>query len=217
VSFSITVPKFFTIEQLARQIEAEYAYLVEREVGLSRFPVIECGALFDHVELERPSRRRRRRGSNSSSSSSGGGSGARGQGSRINELQDQDKNLGNDDGGDDEEEDSEDEEEDEEDRVDERDEADSRGVQLRFSDRVEDVLERDSTVHVVNIDQGKSRLICVCSFVCGEERSWRRKIRGIVIFAVGPCGTSKNASIVQRCTESWVMDRQLFLRSEARK
>ncbi|KAF8946878.1 hypothetical protein BGZ52_008349, partial [Haplosporangium bisporale] len=52
VKFSITVPKFFTVEQLARQIEAEYAYLVEREIGHSRFPVIECGALFDHLEPE---------------------------------------------------------------------------------------------------------------------------------------------------------------------
>ncbi|KAG0367400.1 hypothetical protein BGZ54_003928 [Gamsiella multidivaricata] len=59
VSFSITVPKSLTIEQLARQIEAEYAFLVERELGTSRYPVIECGALFDHVEL--PPRQRRRR------------------------------------------------------------------------------------------------------------------------------------------------------------
>ncbi|KAF9543074.1 hypothetical protein EC957_001288 [Mortierella hygrophila] len=123
ISLSLTVPKSFTIEQLARQIEAEYAYMVEREVGHSRYPVIECGALFDHVEL--PPRRRR----------TGRTSGRYDQGSVS---QDED----------------EDDEEDEEEYVDERDEADSRGVQLRFSDRVEDVLERNSTVHVVNIDQG---------------------------------------------------------------
>ncbi|KAG9063379.1 hypothetical protein KI688_004261 [Linnemannia hyalina] len=124
VSLSLTVPKSFTIEQLARQIEAEYAYMVEREVGHSRYPVIECGALFDHVEL--PPRRRR---------GTGRTSGRYDHGSLSQDYEDED------------------DEEDEEECVDERDEAESRGVQLRFSDRVEDVLERGSTVHVVNIDQ----------------------------------------------------------------
>ncbi|KAG0377549.1 hypothetical protein BGX24_005907 [Mortierella sp. AD032] len=144
VSFSLTVPKSFTIEQLARQIEAEYAYLVEREVGYSRFPVIECGALFDHVELPR---RRRVGGKKTNDCSNIRTSGSRKPSQEYCEE--------------DEEEYENDEDEDEENEddhagesvVDERDEAESRGVQLRFSDRVEDVLERDSTVHVVNIDQ----------------------------------------------------------------
>ncbi|KAF9119990.1 hypothetical protein BGW39_011753 [Mortierella sp. 14UC] len=141
VSFSLTVPKSFTIERLARQIEAEYAYLVEREIGYSSFPVIECGALFDHVEL--PRRRRRH---------------SQGRGSRTNDSsrkpsQDYCEN-GEEEYEDNDDEDEEDDEDDDgESEVDERDEAESRGVQLRFSDRVEDVLERDSTVHVVNIDQ----------------------------------------------------------------
>src|SRR5689334_19428694 len=75
---TITVPRTHTIEQLAHQIEAEYAYVVEREEGQSRYPMIECGALFD---------------------------------------------------------------------VDQ--------IQLRFSDLVEDVLDRGSIVHVINIDHGK--------------------------------------------------------------
>ncbi|KAI1314448.1 hypothetical protein EDD11_002150 [Mortierella claussenii] len=126
ISFSITVPKSFTIEQLARQIEAEYAFLVEREVGHSRYPVIECGALFDHLEHPRRQRRRQRQSRND------GGSGSS-------------SNL--------EQEEDEDEDEDEDEEEDEREETESRGVQLRFSDRVEDVLDRNSTVHVVNIDQ----------------------------------------------------------------
>ncbi|KAG0289144.1 hypothetical protein BGZ96_007212, partial [Linnemannia gamsii] len=134
VSFSVTVPKSFTIEQLARQIEAEYAYLVEREVGHSRYPVIECGALFDHVDLP-PQRRRRTRKT-----------------SRISEGSGSESQEYGDENGDDEEEDYEGNN-DEDSMEGERDEAESRGVQLRFSDRVEDVLDRDSTVHVVNIDQ----------------------------------------------------------------
>ncbi|OAQ23801.1 hypothetical protein K457DRAFT_24699 [Linnemannia elongata AG-77] len=121
ISFSLTVPKSFTIEQLARQIEAEYAYMVEREFGHSWYPVIECGALFDHIELPP-----RRKGTGRTIDDNGSGS---------QDYEDEE------------------DEEDEEEHVDERDEAESRGVQLRFSDRVEDVLERDSTVHFVNIDQ----------------------------------------------------------------
>ncbi|KAF9344325.1 hypothetical protein BGX26_004525, partial [Mortierella sp. AD094] len=128
VTFSITVPKSFTIEQLARQIEAEYAFLVEREVGNSRYPVIECGALFDHVDLHG-----RRKSGNKQS-----------KGSKKKEEDAEEVEE--------EEEDEEDDDEEEE-VIDERGEAESRGVQLRFSDRVEDVLDRNSTVHVVNIDQ----------------------------------------------------------------
>ncbi|KAG0286463.1 hypothetical protein BGZ97_007438, partial [Linnemannia gamsii] len=135
VSFSLTVPKSFTIEQLARQIEAEYAYLVEREVGYSRYPVIECGALFDHVDLP-PRRRRRTRRT-----------------SRISEGSESESREYGDENEDDEEEEDYKDDGDEDSMEGERDEAESRGVQLRFSDRVEDVLERDSTVHVVNIDQ----------------------------------------------------------------
>ncbi|KAF9170378.1 hypothetical protein BGX20_009042 [Mortierella sp. AD010] len=124
VTFSITVPKSFTIEQLARQIEAEYAFLVEREVGNSRYPVIECGALFDHVYL------RGRRNKKS-------------EGSKEDSTEE-----------DEEEEENEEDAEDGDEVIDERGEAESRGVQLRFSDHVEDVLDRNSTVHVVNIDQG---------------------------------------------------------------
>ncbi|KAG0270758.1 hypothetical protein BGZ95_001554, partial [Linnemannia exigua] len=147
VSFSLTVPKSFTIEQLARQIEAEYAYLVEREVGYSRFPVIECGALFDHVELPR---RRRTGGKKAHDSSSIRTSGSR---KPSQDYCENDEEEYEDDEDEDEEGDEENEEDDGDSVVDERDEAESRGVQLRFSDRVEDVLERDSTVHVVNIDQ----------------------------------------------------------------
>ncbi|KAF8934936.1 hypothetical protein BGZ47_010129 [Haplosporangium gracile] len=139
VSFSLTVPKSFTIEQLARQIEAEYAYQVEREVGHSRYPVIECGALFDHVELPRRRRTERTR---------------RHDNGRISEDSEEGNGSGSQDYEDEDDGEEEYEEEDDDDSlVDERDEAESRGVQLRFSDRVEDVLERDSTVHVVNIDQ----------------------------------------------------------------
>ncbi|KAF9108417.1 hypothetical protein BGX27_008346 [Mortierella sp. AM989] len=146
VSFTLTVPKSFTIEQLARQIEAEYAFLVEREVGDTRYPVIECGALFDHVELK--SKGRNRRGIKSGS---------------------KDKNLDGEEGN----QDYYDDDDDEEEIIDEREEAESRGVQLRFSDRVEDVLDRDSTVHVVNIDQGlgKGRALSLTNLalVVGHE------------------------------------------------
>lgn len=99
--------------------------MVEREFGHSRYPVIECGALFDHIELPP-----RRKGTGRTIDDNGSGS---------QDYEDEE------------------DEEDEEEHVDERDEAESRGVQLRFSDRVEDVLERDSTVHFVNIDQGKQQ------------------------------------------------------------
>ncbi|KAF9948029.1 hypothetical protein BGZ72_009996, partial [Mortierella alpina] len=215
VSFSLTVPKSFTIEQLARQIEAEYAYLVEREVGNSSYPVIECGALFDHVDLPRRDRRRltlRQRLQQEDDQQQHTPRGIRAPlptvppqdktpedaecGSVENETLEQDDGqreedekdqcndvdreeddreleketaeAGNEDGchdvehnsdeeaasDEDEDEDEEDEDEDDDDdMIDEREEAESRGVQLRFSDKVEDVLERDSTVHVVNIDQ----------------------------------------------------------------
>ncbi|KAF9895870.1 hypothetical protein BX616_008660, partial [Lobosporangium transversale] len=132
--------KSITIERLARQIEAEYAFLIEREVGHSHFPVIECGALFDHIEsplpssFPSPSRRRRRSGS-----------------ARKGRLTSQEGRVtedGEDYGG---YEDSVDNNELYE--TDEREEAESRGVQLRFTDKIEDVLDRNSTVHVVNIDQ----------------------------------------------------------------
>ncbi|KAK3822777.1 MAG: hypothetical protein J3Q66DRAFT_134693 [Benniella sp.] len=139
VTFSITVPKSFTIEQLARQIEAEYAFLVEREVGHSRYPVIECGALFDHIELDRSLSSVVRRS-------------GRHQQQRESLQQKEEKKEGEDE----EEEDAPDGEGNKvEAYMDEREEAESRGVQLRFSDKVEDVLDRNSTVHVVNIDQGK--------------------------------------------------------------
>ncbi|KAF9359003.1 hypothetical protein BGX34_008580 [Mortierella sp. NVP85] len=140
VTFSITVPKSFTIEQLARQIEAEYAFLVEREVGHSRYPVIECGALFDHIELDRSLSSVVRRS-------------GRHQQQRDSLQQKEEKQ------GEDEEDDAPDGEGNEiKAYMDEREEAESRGVQLRFSDKVEDVLDRNSTVHVVNIDQGKETL-----------------------------------------------------------
>ncbi|KAF9283911.1 hypothetical protein BGZ68_005038 [Mortierella alpina] len=220
VSFSLTVPKSFTIEQLARQIEAEYAYLVEREVGNSSYPVIECGALFDHVDLPKRNRRRlslRQRLQQKEKQQHQQQHIPRDSRAPLPTVPPQDKYsegvetgsledgmLGQDDGQEErnengqsddvekEEEDRQDkkqaeeetaganndrechveesdsdeesasdddedeeEDEDEDDMIDEREEAESRGVQLRFSDKVEDVLERDSTVHVVNIDQGK--------------------------------------------------------------
>ena len=226
VSFSLTVPKSFTIEQLARQIEAEYAYLVEREVGNSSYPVIECGALFDHVDLPRRDRRRltlRQRLQQDENQQQHTPRGIRAPlptvppqdktpedaecGSVENETLEQDvglredekdqcndvdreeddreveeetveagnedechdvEHISNDEAASDEDEDEEDEDEDEDeddDMIDEREEAESRGVQLRFSDKVEDVLERDSTVHVVNIDQGKHEAHSAVSFL----------------------------------------------------
>ncbi|KAI8606776.1 hypothetical protein EDD21DRAFT_348793 [Dissophora ornata] len=148
VSFSITVPKSFSIEQLARQIEAEYAFLVEREVGYSTHPVIECGALFDHVDLEPDQasvRMRRRRPTQKLQVKEGGTT------KGISKVNEDDQPL---EGKESEGQDEVQREEDNESVVDEREEAESRGVQLRFSDKVVDVLDRNSTVHVVNIDQG---------------------------------------------------------------
>jgi hypothetical protein len=214
ITFSITVSKSWTIEQLARQIEAEYAYLVEREIpGGSSFPVIECGALFDHVEFK---------GSKSKATEARGNGNAKNkqvsrrvslksirvtapaldassvdqedkqavpqacdippvandenEGEKLEQEHDH-VHIGNggkeehveaghedekEEHGEDELDDHDDddlydleEEEEEEEEEDHRTEAESRGVQLRFSDKVEDVLDRDSTVHVVNIDQGK--------------------------------------------------------------
>ena len=201
VKFSITVPKFFTVEQLARQIEAEYAYLVEREIGHTRFPVIECGALFDHLEPEPKSepdsknRRSRQRAHNNKSTlsmPSQSQSQSQTQSPRPQSQQCQgpstpsdknpadvdDSNDGNDsndsndsiasndsdgsidnidniDNVKDNEHNSGDSDSEQDTFPDELDEQESRGVQLRFSDIVADVLDRDSTVHVVNIDQGK--------------------------------------------------------------
>ncbi|KAF9942836.1 hypothetical protein BGZ67_009930 [Mortierella alpina] len=219
VSFSLTVPKSFTIEQLARQIEAEYAYLVEREVGNSSYPVIECGALFDHVDLPKRNRRRlslrqrlqqekqqpiprgtraplpttgppQDKASDTETGSAEDGilehddgqdvANERAQSDGVDteekaEEGEEDKRVlvvdevetaeadnddeyrvGEADSDDDSasEEDEDEDEDEDDDMIDEREEAESRGVQLRFSDKVEDVLERDSTVHVVNIDQG---------------------------------------------------------------
>ncbi|KAF9308878.1 hypothetical protein BG003_010487 [Podila horticola] len=179
VKFSITVPKFFTVEQLARQIEAEYAYLVEREIGHSRFPLIECGALFDHLEPDSKNRRRsRQRARNNKSTTylSQSQSHSQSQSQSQSQLQDQgpsiapsDKNPADIDDGNDsvdsndndttdsnieDEHNSGDSDSGQDTFPDERDEQESRGVQLRFSDIVADVLDRDSTVHVVNIDQG---------------------------------------------------------------
>ncbi|KAG0203401.1 hypothetical protein BGX28_004291 [Mortierella sp. GBA30] len=184
VSFSLTIPKSITIEQLARQIEAEYAYLVEREVGNSSYPVIECGALFDHVDLPRRSRRRlsprqrlqpkkqQPKAKGMSASSLEDGSEEVVLGEDGVEVQEEGQKRDREDEADGDEvdieesdddpdeadidDDSEDQgdEDGDEDMIDEIEEAESRGVQLRFSDKVEDVLERDSTVHVVNIDQG---------------------------------------------------------------
>ncbi|KAG0261502.1 hypothetical protein BG011_000966, partial [Mortierella polycephala] len=159
VSFSLTAPKSFTIEQLARQIEAEYAYLVEREVGHSRFPVIQCGALFDHIELRSSSsshrktvaRRSQPRSQRSQQPSRTQQTGGDSDGVEAGE---EEANVEQDDHEEEDEYDDDGTEEGSEGIVDERDEAESRGVQLRFSDKVEDVLDRDSTVHVVNIDQG---------------------------------------------------------------
>ncbi|KAF9932262.1 hypothetical protein BGZ65_004543, partial [Modicella reniformis] len=177
VTFSITVPKFFTIEQLARQIEAEYAFLVEREVGHSRYPVIECGALFDHIEFDRSTAAAARRRGMSSSRSRARQNSQRRQPKQQQQPLSQQKaevvdfvdNNGKEENERDEaaseaSEASEEEvvvvasasaTEDEEmdDLMDERQEAESRGVQLRFSDKVEHVLDRNSTVHVMNIDQ----------------------------------------------------------------
>ncbi|KAF9368714.1 hypothetical protein CPB97_004320 [Podila verticillata] len=175
VKFSITVPKFFTVEQLARQIEAEYAYLVEREIGHSRFPVIECGALFDHLEPEpKPepdskNRRARQRARNNKSTLSmppsqpqtqtqtqsqspqrqGPSTTLSDKNPDVDESYDINDNNEHTSGDSDSEQDT---------FPDEWDEQESRGVQLRFSDIVADVLDRDSTVHVVNIDQG----MCIC-------------------------------------------------------
>ena len=154
ISFSITVSKSWTVEQLARQIEAEYAYLVEREIpGGSNYPVIECGALFDHVEFKksRPtktgSQRTKKKKSHTKTIDMGenvdrnpevpqvGGDNLLAKEDQVERYYDPD-------------------EEEEIDEQDQRTEAESRGVQLRFSDKVEDVLDRNSTVHVVNIDQG---------------------------------------------------------------
>ncbi|KAG0055377.1 hypothetical protein BGZ83_008769 [Gryganskiella cystojenkinii] len=169
ISFSITVSKSWTIEQLARQIEAEYAYLVEREIpGGSNYPVIECGALFDHVEFKKI-RTTKGQGSHQQHSSKKKqqvpGPVLVIDGKEINVDRDQeapqavgesliakgDQDEGNDWYYDD---DPKVKEEQEEEKQDHRTEAESRGVQLRFSDKVEDVLDRNSTVHVVNIDQG---------------------------------------------------------------
>ncbi|KAG0228105.1 hypothetical protein BGX31_006715 [Mortierella sp. GBA43] len=164
VTFSITVPKSFTVEQLARQIEAEYAFLVERQVGHSRYPVIECGALFDHIELDRSStsasaanRNRRhcsaqRRQSLQQQQQQQQEEMDEGEEDPCQQGDDKDKEaseaLDHHDQSDDQD------ESDAEASLDQRGEAESRGVQLRFSDKVEDVLDRNSTVHVVNIDQG---------------------------------------------------------------
>ncbi|GJJ71649.1 hypothetical protein EMPS_03999 [Entomortierella parvispora] len=200
ISFSITVSKSWTIEQLARQIEAEYAYLVEREIpGGSNYPVIECGALFDHVDFkgskrpalaqsakslglqkqqhaqpQRPQeqvqrgRERERRKDDSTqglATASTLTSTTRVSVDCDQQVPRENNHLSAVDNGDEDqicdgdEDDSVHEHEhlcdnDTEDEVDHRTEAESRGVQLRFSDRIEDVLDRDSTVHVVNIDQG---------------------------------------------------------------
>ncbi|KAG0346423.1 hypothetical protein BG005_000747 [Podila minutissima] len=186
VKFSITVPRFFTVEQLARQIEAEYAYLVEREIGHSRFPVIECGALFDHLEPDSKNRRgsRQRARNNKSTTclsqpqSPQSQSQPQDQGpshapsdkspadvddsnDSIESNESNDSIDSNDNDNDDDtdsniedEHNSGDSDSDQDTFPDERDEQESRGVQLRFSDIVSDVLDRDSTVHVVNIDQG---------------------------------------------------------------
>ncbi|KAF9196602.1 hypothetical protein BGZ50_009117 [Haplosporangium sp. Z 11] len=164
VSFSLTVPKSFTVEQLARQIEAEYAYLVEREVGHSRFPVIQCGALFDHIELRSSSSSRRKtvarraqpRSQRSQQPCRMQQTGGDSDGAEVGEEEADEEQDDHDDVEDEDEYDDDGTEKDSEGIVDERDEAESRGVQLRFSDKVEDVLDRDSTVHVVNIDQGTS-------------------------------------------------------------
>ncbi|KAF9435140.1 hypothetical protein BGZ76_006830 [Entomortierella beljakovae] len=134
VTFSVTVSKSFTIEQLARQIEAEYAFLVEREIGDSRYPVIECGALFDHIHLKRKVKKSRNSTTKKMIDA----------GNTRDLRDDSESDSSNQD----------DEDEDEEQVIDERTETESRGVQLRFSDKVEDVLDRNSIVHVVNIDQG---------------------------------------------------------------
>ncbi|KAG0342590.1 hypothetical protein BG004_005651 [Podila humilis] len=189
VKFSITVSKYFTVEQLARQIEAEYAYLVEREIGHSRFPVIQCGALFDHLEtgIRKNKKKHLSRQRVSLCDSVGDKNNKTGHCStqrsqsqppptnrslsataidndtimppmNVNSIRENQRkdNFGSSDSS---AVDSDTEHEEEE----EEQEQDSRGVQLRFSDIVGDVLDRDSIVHVVNIDQG----------MCGMKNAWR--------------------------------------------
>jgi len=210
ITFSITASKSWTIEQLARQIEAEYAYLVEREIpGGSNYPVIECGALFDHVDFkgsQRPSRgqsqrtlglhqyqhqpqpqpqphqpgeqeqRERERERRNDDSEQGLATASTSTTSRVGVDRDQlvpqenDHLFVEDDEDQDRVRDSDEGDEQnlhdddcKEDKVDHRTEAESRGVQLRFADKIEDVLDRDSTVHVVNIDQGMSETWVVSS------------------------------------------------------
>lgn len=158
VTFSVTVPKSFTIEQLARHIEAEYAFLVEREIGDSRFPVIECGALFDHVDLVPKEKNKR---SNRSTIKNLNHHHHYHHLNHNNPRNNNNNSSSHDQETDDYNSDHEEkesiqvEEDTEEEVIDERTEAESRGIQLRFSDRIEDVLDRNSIVHVVNIDQGK--------------------------------------------------------------